>query len=407
MMNNNSIATSQKRVVVVDALRGLALTGILLLHALEHFDFYWPAQNNPAMLAGVDKIVHNVIFFLFAGKSYAIFSLLFGFSFYVQMQRQEVKGIDFRPRFVWRLIILLILGYIHTFLYIGDILMIYAIMGLPLVLFYKVPTKYLFALSVLFLLHVTRWYELVYSFIKPEYTVVRDWGNWGTAFETFCGGTFKDVFKHNATLGVITKIKWTIASGRVYQLFGLFLMGVVLGRIQFFLRAESHKKWLWSVMTIGIISFVFFQIVKVYAPSLFTFTDTQKSLVSELSGIFANLSLLTIWVSGFMLLYFKFQSASIFSSLSNYGRMSLSSYVMQPIIGVPLFYGYGMALFHYFGDTLSFLYAAIFWVFQIWFCTTWFKYYKYGPLEWLWRAITYFDFKMPNKKSQMIVSEAN
>ncbi|MCU4163807.1 DUF418 domain-containing protein [Carboxylicivirga caseinilyticus] len=398
MNNNLTNPTSKPRIVVVDALRGLALTGILLLHALEHFDFYWAAQYNPDVLKGLDKIVHDVAFFLFAGKSYAIFSVLFGFSFFIQMQGQERRGIDFRGRFVWRLLILLVLGYLHTLIYMGDILMIYALMGLPLIFFYKVPTKFLIAVAAILLLHVNRIYELVYSFINPDFVIQRDWGDWGRAFQTFCSGSFWDVLKHNSGAALITKVKWTVASARVYQLFGLFVIGMILGRIGFFEKSADNKRPLWIVLSTGIAGLIIFQLISHFMPSLFDFNNTQRSLIVELADIFTNLSLLTIWISGFMLLYYRFHSAGIFTALSQYGRMSLTSYVMQPLIGVPLFYGYGLALYQYLGNTLSFVYAALFWVMQIWFCQTWFKHYKYGPLEWFWRALTFFNFKLTNKK---------
>ncbi len=388
---------SKPRIVVVDALRGLALTGILLLHSLEHFDFYWPPQFNPEILGGIDKVLRDVIFFLFAGKSYAIFSVLFGFSFFIQMRGQERRGIDFRGRFVWRLIILLALGYIHSLIYVGDILRIYALMGLPLIFFYKVPTKFLVAVAAILLLHVTRFYELIYSFVNPEFIIQRDWGDWGTAFQTFCSGSFGDVFRHNSGLAFIMIVKWTIASARVYQLFGLFVIGMILGRIGFFEKSENNKPLLWRLLVLGLTCLIIFQLISHFLPTLIGSNDTQKSLITELAGIFSNLSILTMWIGGFMLLYYRFRSAGIFTALSQYGRMSLTSYVMQPLVGVPLFYGYGLALYQYLGDTLSFLYAILFWVFQMWFCQIWFKNYKYGPLEWFWRALTFFDFRLPNK----------
>lgn len=398
MQNTQPLASSGSRIIVVDALRGLALVGILLLHALEHFDFYWPSAYNPSVLAGVDKIVYDVTFFLFAGKSYAIFSVLFGFSFFIQMQNQEKKGIDFRARFVWRLLLLLVLGYLHTLIYMGDILMIYAIMGLPLVFFYKVPKRFLIAVALILLLHVTRIYELVYSFINPEFTIQRDWGEWGKAFKTFCSGSFTDVLKHNMFPALSTKIKWTVASARVYQLFGLFVVGMLLGRSGFFQNAEQNKKQLWRFFFYGVSGLLLFQFIRLGLPKWVDFNDTQKSLVVELAGIFSNLSMLVMWITGFMLLYFRFKKAAFFESLSLYGKMSLTSYVAQPLIGVPLFYGYGLALYQYLGHTLSFLYALLFLIFQLWFCHVWFNKYKYGPLEWIWRALTYFNFNLKMKR---------
>lgn len=89
------------RLNVVDALRGFALLAIVLLHNLEHYNIYFTPETQPEWLQTLDKGVWNVLFFLFAGKAYATFSLLFGFSFYIQYHNAEKRGIDFRGRFAW------------------------------------------------------------------------------------------------------------------------------------------------------------------------------------------------------------------------------------------------------------------------------------------------------------------
>ena len=96
------------RIEVVDALRGFAVMAILLVHHIEHFIFpVYPASSaQPEWLNVLDTGVKTVIFSLFAGKSYAIFALLFGFTFYIQYTNQEKKGKDFGYRFLWRLLLL-------------------------------------------------------------------------------------------------------------------------------------------------------------------------------------------------------------------------------------------------------------------------------------------------------------
>jgi len=112
MQNTNN--QQNKRIELVDALRGFALLGILLLHSIEHFDFYWSAKKNPQIFRPIDPYVNNITRFLFSGKVYSIFSLMFGFSFFIQMDRNKNKGIDFRWRFLWRLTLLLLIGYIFS-----------------------------------------------------------------------------------------------------------------------------------------------------------------------------------------------------------------------------------------------------------------------------------------------------
>jgi uncharacterized protein len=120
---------SPVRITVVDALRGFAIMSIMLLHNLEHFDFYFTPQGTPAWLRVLDGKIWDTLFFLFSGKSYAIFALLFGFTFYIMGNKQKSKGLDFQGRFVWRMAILLCFGIINSIFYEGDILAVYAVLG--------------------------------------------------------------------------------------------------------------------------------------------------------------------------------------------------------------------------------------------------------------------------------------
>ncbi len=104
------------RLHVVDALRGFAIVSIMLLHNIEHFDFYYAAEGIPAWMVPIDKGIWDTMFFLFGGKSYAIFSLLFGLTFFIQSDNQERKGKDFRLRFAWRLLLLLGFGIKFRFI---------------------------------------------------------------------------------------------------------------------------------------------------------------------------------------------------------------------------------------------------------------------------------------------------
>ena len=100
------LSTKTPRIEVVDALRGFAVMAILLVHNLEHFIFPVYPESSPEWLTILDAGVFNATFSLLAGKSYAIFALLFGFTFYIQSHNQQLKGKDFGYRFLWRMILL-------------------------------------------------------------------------------------------------------------------------------------------------------------------------------------------------------------------------------------------------------------------------------------------------------------
>jgi uncharacterized protein len=133
--------TGSPRIEVVDALRGFAVMAIMLLHNIEHFNFYSFSEATSEFMKVLDKGIWDTLFFLFGGKAYAIFALLFGFSFYVQMNNQEKKGKDFRLRFMWRLVLLFGIGCINAAFFPGEILVLYSLVGFVLVPVCKLSNK--------------------------------------------------------------------------------------------------------------------------------------------------------------------------------------------------------------------------------------------------------------------------
>ena len=150
METTKTVLAPGVRITVIDALRGFSLIGICLIHSMQHFGamgtmtsqavFPWEGTMN--------EIFSWLINYLVFGKFFIIFSCLFGLSFFIQMDRAAKKGLDFRPRFLWRLVLLLAIGYLHGLIVRVDILLIYAILGFVLVLMYKWPTKLLAGITL-------------------------------------------------------------------------------------------------------------------------------------------------------------------------------------------------------------------------------------------------------------------
>jgi uncharacterized protein len=157
------------RITVVDALRGFAIMSIMLLHNLEHFDFYFTPEGSPAWLKALDGKIWNTMFFLFSGKSYAIFALLFGFTFYIMDSNQLSKGLDFRARFLWRMALLLGFGVINSIFYEGDILAFYAVLGISLVFVNKLSNKTVLYIAIFLLLQPFEIGRFIYEVLNPSY----------------------------------------------------------------------------------------------------------------------------------------------------------------------------------------------------------------------------------------------
>ncbi|MEJ2383518.1 MAG: heparan-alpha-glucosaminide N-acetyltransferase domain-containing protein [Xanthomonadales bacterium] len=211
----------------VDALRGFALFGLFIVHMVEYFELFWYAPEwGP---------VHDAVFFLFGGKAYAIFALLFGFSFSLMMGRQAQRGLDFRARFAWRLALLLVLGYLHGLLYSGDILQVLALTGLLLIALYPLGSRGLLVVAALGLLQAPRLVELGLALGgAADVAQQHHPGLMAETFAIYANGSFADVVQRNVWAGQLGKWLFMLESGRLWNVIGMFCVGVVLERNRFF-----------------------------------------------------------------------------------------------------------------------------------------------------------------------------
>ena len=220
----------KKRINSIDALRGFALIGIMLLHCMERFDLTLVPEVNSPFWQCVDKGVYDTVYFLFSGKAYAIFSFLFGLSFYMQMDSQAQKGNDFRMRFVWRLILLFLFGYINGLVYMGEFFVVYAVLGLLLVPLYKVPTKWLVGIMILLFLQIPAlisFVSLLQHNVPNEPTALNSYMNqlYTLCAGIFIEGSFTDVLSFNLWQGQFAKWLWLINNFRYLHYWDCSLPG--------------------------------------------------------------------------------------------------------------------------------------------------------------------------------------
>lgn len=388
-----------KRIEIVDALRGFALLGIVLIHSVEHFDFFYPPDVQWGFSAAADQFIMQAVLFLVSGKAYSIFALMFGFSFYIQMYRQKNKGVDFGARFIRRLLILMVIGFIHSLFYEGDILLIYAVLGLPLVLLDRLNNFQLSVIATLLFLQLPLLYHFVSSLLIDNYPYQESFGQsvWGESFEIFAKGSLSEVMSHNLWNTKMAVWGWSFYNGRFFQLTGLFIVGLLSGRKQIFENLEKNQAILKRVLFISIIALVALSIVQYYK-DISGLNETGKYLFGKLLSSWSHLSATAMIVSGLSLTYIGFKGGFIFRSLAIYGRMSLSNYLIQSLFGVFFFYGWGLGMYRYLGSGWSLVYGMIFFILQVLYSHYWMRNYYYGPFEWLWRALTYFDFNLKLKR---------
>ena len=209
-----------ERIYVVDALRGFAVMAIMLLHFLEHFIYNsYPVASSP-MMEAANQQFKEVFFFLFAGKSYTIFALLFGFTFAVQYRNQARKGRDFAGRFVWRMCLLAVFACMNAaFFPGGDVLLTFSLAGLLLVPCRRLKTSSLVALSLFFLAQPLEWaYAAVQwmhpGWVPPSLSVAESYASLKSAVDT---GNFWVMAWENLTTGQWASLAWGIEAGRLMQ----------------------------------------------------------------------------------------------------------------------------------------------------------------------------------------------
>lgn len=383
-----------KRIDIIDALRGFALAGIVIVHFVEQYTAAPPAEgimNNAVEM--VDKIIMGLIYFFLMGKFFALFSVLFGLSFYIQWKGAKSKNINFNKHFLLRMLILFVIGYIHSLFYRGDILTIYAMIGIFLPLFQNVKPKYLLILiGVVFIGFFRSIVFIIFGsspifggnpmdFASPEllsyYTTLRD-------------GSLMDVFRTNAVDGHLMKMEFQVGlTGRLYLTFAYFLLGIWLGHKRFFETLTDNKPLLKKMIGFGVGGIVLFTVL---TGASFTLAgenpmDSWLGMIGLTMLDLTNLSMTLLIIASFCLIWMKKERTG--SMLASYGRMALTNYFMQTIIGTAIYYGYGLGTLGTITNRWTLVIAILVIFLQMIFSHWWLQRFRFGPLEWLWRSLNY------------------
>jgi len=400
------MSLQNNRIVVVDALRGFALAGIVLVHFVEQFlGGPIPQEETGVMLQGIpDYIIMGILQIFFIGKFFALFSILFGLSFYIQMESAATRGQPYMLRFLWRLIILLVIGLFHSLFYRGDILTVYVAVGLFLPLFYRLSNKWILSISCILLFGIGRFlifglhgsegffglmeFEQDSEFSKAYFRILKE-------------GTLLRVFHDNITNGLLMKIEYQFGIfNRGYLTFALFLVGMLLGRIQLFTRLKELqrklKEYMWYSLGFGLVCLVLVAVLFSQASQPINF-DSWYIMIALHTMDLMNLGLTGFIMIGFLLIYIG-KRGHWLTILAPYGRMALTNYVCQSLIGTFIYYGWGLNLLAEVRNLYTFLFGFLIIAFQVIISKWWLTKFYYGPLEWLWRCLTWWKW-MPFVRS--------
>jgi len=364
--------------------------GIILLHSIEHFNFYsFPDTSlQPEWLNFTDKAIWDGLFFLLGGKAYAIFALLFGFSFFIQDDNQRMRGNDFRRRFCWRLILLFIIGNINAVFFTAEILVMYSLIGFVLVLTCRLSTRTLLVLSALCMLQPVAIYHTIRAIADSAYiTPSLPTGDlWNAAFAVQSAGTFWDTLKVNIWEGQLASLAWAWDNARVFQTAALFMLGMLMGR-QGWLLESRLKNW---AQVLGWALAAYFPLTGL-TTLLPGFIDNEN-IVRPLLLILTSLSkfcFMLVLVSGILYLWYRTRARRTLARIIPYGRMSMTNYVTQSIIGSFIYYNWGLGMHAHLGITASFLLGIALFCAQYLFCRWWMTRHSHGPFEYAWKRLTW------------------
>lgn len=383
-----------ERIDFVDVLRGFAVFGILMVNMIS---FSGRSLNVGDYPGGIDRLVFLLVEFFGRAKFYSLFALLFGWGMAVIMRRAEAKGVRFVPLYVRRLVILLAIGIIHgTLIWSGDILTTYALLGLLLVFFRKSSprTPVVFAvLSLLSALIIALPLAPIAQF-RQWYAGLVDFVTWDLPREVYATGTYWEITQRRIGDFVRTQTAVPYYLGNI---FSMFLLGLLLGRERLFEqigrgeRLDWVRRVFWIALPVGIAFNALFVQVIIWSGGgwLAWFPTAYGDFAYIFTRSLGAPAMMFAYVAGIILLLQRSYWRQRLAPLGGVGRTALSNYILQSLLGTLIFYSYGLGLYGEVGPTVGLLLTLLIFALQLRLTAWWLDRYRFGPLEWLWRSLTY------------------
>ena len=391
----------RRRIEAVDMVRGFALFGVLLVN-MFNFGAYSIVWNEPG-----DEMAFSAMRFFFETKSWRLFSFLFALGFALQLLRAEERGTRFLPIYLRRLIILFLFGAVHSMIYRGDILMHYAELGLLLIFFNKASLRMLLVLSVS-LLAVFPIGRAVTSLLEPtetapiaDYSVHFEaetaWMEDARQTDVRAVGSIGEVIAENAKLE--NPFSGLLGPESSFPVFAMFLLGLYTGRRGIFQDIPKHmqliRKVFWWGLPIGLLCMTAERILNA-TTGYAVFREQQATWLPQLVGdvifVYGSTLLALGYAAGITLLAQHARGRRLLTPLGAAGRIGLTVYLSGSLMFGTLFYGFAFGNAFQLGPAAVTGYVVLFFSIQIVFSVWWTNRFRFGPMEWLWRALTYLKF---------------
>lgn len=390
---------SGERITDLDVLRGFALFGVLLANIVGIVVWGYvttEAQLEASPIRSLDRLVHLAVRMFVDDKANTLFAFLFGLGFYVQMTRLGERGAGFSGLYARRLLILMGIGFIHiTFIWFWDILHLYAFLGFGLLLVRKASDRMILfggiILAVFGRLGFSMFAELSGLYDNGAYDAL-----WSEAAvlerqALSAAGDYRALVENFWHLNRVDYFTGPII-GLAFYTFGRFLLGMWVGRKQWLHRADDFLPGFRNVLLIALPLGLGLEVLNQFGADIgLSGESVAGSFFGEFLHMVATPLIAAGYVSGLVLALRTGWGARLFGVLAPVGRMALTNYVMQSfIIGFTLFgIGPGLDLMSQATATSAMAIAVTGFGLQIIFSHFWLKAFHFGPLEWVWRALTY------------------
>ena len=204
------------------------------------------------------------------------------------------------------------------------------------------------------------------------------------------GGDFLDFILCNVTLGQKASLLWAVNAGRFFQTAGLFLLGFYIGRRKFFAPTSDNSRFWTVTLIVSAVAFAPLYSLKELAMGG---GEAVAKTIGTVFDMWQKLAFTGVLVASFMLLYRNDKFKEVVGGLRFYGRMSLTNYITQSVIGAFIYFPFGLYLAPYCGYTVSLLIGFLVFLLQVRFSRWWLSTRRQGPLETVWHKWTWMGVR--------------
>ncbi|MGO3496578.1 MAG: DUF418 domain-containing protein [Staphylococcus equorum] len=374
----------QRRLFELDALRGFSLFGIILMNILV-FSFPYEETYLPGVLHGADEWLFRVVTLFVISSFYPIFTILFGYGLAIMYENSKRRGMSYYPFIYRKLVVLLIFGVLHGyFLFNGDILFGYGFTGMIAVLFIKLKPKTLiksaaglFIMKIVILVipislaYCNKGRHEASNYSGKSLAQLVDIKQNGHYFEFLQVNGLESKY---SVIDIVTRAAYL-------DLLPYILIGIAAQKLSLITKIQNNPR---SAMTWGSTLFIIGYFIKL--PFALDYANNTFSVISSMVGG-------PILAMGYILIFVRLcqyaKAAKVLDIFKYPGKLSLSVYISQSIIFTFIYNDIGLSLYNKLPLYQSYIIVVVVYSLQLLACYYYLKFFKYGPIEWLWRKITY------------------